>query len=785
MRIVSWNVNGLRTLKGYQPWYSHKSFAESLAHLKADIACFQECKLTRKALLSEASLSQGAASTCVVEGYQAFFNLHPDKGYSGTAVWTRSDVCVPVKAEEGITGRYAQEGGPSGSITAAIMGSSGVGLREADRIGFEPCDMKDDMDIQLFRSIDNEGRATVLDCSMFVLFNLYCPNETGPERLPYKMAFYKCLEERVRRLVEAGREVIIVGDINICRDEIDHPDPEQSMKDHSLPTFKAHPARAWFDNFLAPNGSFIDVGRHLHPTRRKMYTCWNTIIDARPVNYGTRLDYTIVSPGLMPWVKSADIQPDIYGSDHCPVYIELHDERFIDGQTFRIKDLLHAAPANGTVKAPPIACSSWPEFSAKQRKLASYFGSGAGAGMKRSASTASRQPASRPALSFLAPITKESASSGRGFSTPAATSTEADGVGASLATALADALFEVPSAEPDYIAKGSGFALTRPANGPCSSTWPTVPSGAAATGSRHGTASKGPRLSQSKPRYASSSDKVFSEALPKKSGGKPSAAPLSKGVAKTIKPTAAAQKTSAHSQLSLKAFLPKRNVAETPLEGKSSTRDDEVLASNSDRGKEARAKDTSMVAEQSSVEQITPLDSALTVRADEQAEAEARTDILNASRLIDDEVIPISPDKEDGVSTYKSAMAWGQIFTPPPAPLCSMHQEAARAWTVNKPGPNHGRKFWLCNRPVGPGHEGSGISRDRVNPQLRCDYFSWDSDVKRRQAKASKFVLPVSDQNQCEAAKAFAEVGRCRKDFEAQREHPRESQQAHKRVKKN
>jgi AP endonuclease 2 len=183
MRIVSWNVNGLRTLKGYQPWYSHKSFAESLQYLQADIACFQECKLTRKTLLNEPSLGP---SVCVVDGYQAYYNLHPEKGYSGTSIWTRNDVCMPLKAEEGITGRYALSGGPGGSITAALPGTSASGLKDSERIGCYPVDMKDEMDLQLYKGIDDEGRGVVLDCGMFVLFNLYCPNETGPERLPYK-----------------------------------------------------------------------------------------------------------------------------------------------------------------------------------------------------------------------------------------------------------------------------------------------------------------------------------------------------------------------------------------------------------------------------------------------------------------------------------------------------------------------------------------------------------------------------------------------------------------------
>ncbi len=110
----------------------------------------------------------------------------PEKGYSGTSVWTRDAVCRPLKAEEGITGRYALEGGPPGSITSALPATREGMRREEDRIGAEPRDCREAMAREMFRAIDNEGRALVLDCGLFVLFNLYCPNETGPERVPYK-----------------------------------------------------------------------------------------------------------------------------------------------------------------------------------------------------------------------------------------------------------------------------------------------------------------------------------------------------------------------------------------------------------------------------------------------------------------------------------------------------------------------------------------------------------------------------------------------------------------------
>lgn len=160
MRITVWNINGLRTLKGYQPWYKLPDFEACLEHLGADIACFQETKMTRKQLTEP---------MCIMPKYHAFFNFHPTKGYSGTVTYVRKHTCIPVKAEEGITGRLVRD--PYDSTTA---------------IGCYPTDCQDDVDPAIFHDIDAEGRAVVLDCGLFVLFNLYCPNETGPERLEYK-----------------------------------------------------------------------------------------------------------------------------------------------------------------------------------------------------------------------------------------------------------------------------------------------------------------------------------------------------------------------------------------------------------------------------------------------------------------------------------------------------------------------------------------------------------------------------------------------------------------------
>ncbi|KAI3617157.1 hypothetical protein CBS9595_003066 [Malassezia furfur] len=340
MRLVCWNVNGLRTLKGFQPWYALPSWEACLEELRADMACFQEMKMTRKQLQH---------SMCVMDAYEAFYDLHPSKGYSGTATYIRKDVCMPLQAERGITGQHSGIGGE------AVQTRNGV-----------PPD--------LYAALDAEGRSVVLDCGFFVLINVYAPNETGPERVEYKMAFYHALEERVRLLIARGREVVVVGDMNVIAHPMDHCEGA-ILSGAEQVEFMAHPARSWFQALLAPRtGILVDVTRSLHPHREKMYTCWNTLIDARPANYGTRLDYILLTPGLVPWVAAADIQPQIYGSDHCPVFLELHDTRCIDGKDVRLADVLHGQKGADPGAVLRQAASQYDEFSVRtQPKLLAMF----------------------------------------------------------------------------------------------------------------------------------------------------------------------------------------------------------------------------------------------------------------------------------------------------------------------------------------------------------------------------------------------------------------------------
>lgn len=178
----------------------------------------------------------------------------------------------------------------------------------------------------------------------------------------------------MRLLIARGREVVVVGDMNVIAHPMDHCEGA-ILSGAEQVEFMAHPARSWFQALLAPRtGILVDVTRSLHPHREKMYTCWNTLIDARPANYGTRLDYILLTPGLVPWVAATDIQPQIYGSDHCPVFLELHDTRCIDGKDVRLADVLHGQKGADPGAVLRQAASQYDEFSVRtQPKLLAMF----------------------------------------------------------------------------------------------------------------------------------------------------------------------------------------------------------------------------------------------------------------------------------------------------------------------------------------------------------------------------------------------------------------------------
>ncbi|KAI0736461.1 DNase I-like protein [Fomitopsis betulina] len=596
MRILSWNINGIRTLPKYHPWNTFKSCEDILDALEADIVCFQEMKSSRPTLQRDAALPGH---------YHSFFSFPINKsGYSGVAVYTNASKATPLRAEEGLAGFQPK---PPLSEDERVSPS----YPKPHHINFysdEQTDVPPSLD-----DLESEGRALVLDFGLFVLINVYCPAETTETRLPYKMNFHLLLQERVRKLVEEeGRDVMVLGDINVAATPLDHA--EGNLPSHTVDWYE-HPAREWMRKWLAPNGPMVDAIRTFWPDRKGMFTCWNTRLQARETNYGARIDYVLVTRGLLSWIKHGDIQPMLKGSDHCPVYVDLHDELTLEsGETVKLSD---AMKQQEVMQPPRIAAKYWEEFAGKQTMLSSFF-------IKRGAQPS--PPAEASPLNYAPPTPIPSSSLSQAF---AASSVSTDP--------------EVP-ASPQSQVKAPSKTPISPRLAPASLT------------TKRKTAEKATSSTSNKKRKRDPAQPNISTFF--------------------SKPSAAAPKSISKEVIVLDDDEP--GVSRTPCP----TEEDQIDA-------DARLARELSMSEASAV-------------ADESSSSQSRT-------------------------------AWAGLFAPLTAPHCTAHDEPTKLWTVNKPGPNKGKKFYLCSRPVGPGYD-KGKSerlREEVNHEYRCNFFKWASDVKK------------------------------------------------------
>ncbi len=254
MRLYSWNVNGIRaTIK-------KGALVEWIQEEQPDVICLQETKATEDQIPEK--LKELKAY------HQYYVAAEVKKGYSGVALLTR---------------------------TAPEKVMSGLGIPRFDR----------------------EGRTIVVDYGDFVLYNIYFPNgKKNEERLRFKMDFYDAFLEHAEQYRNAGKEVVVCGDVNTAHKPIDLARPKEN-EDVSgfLPE-----ERAWIDKFLSKG--YVDTLR-MFTQEEGMYTWWSLRTRARERNVGWRLDYFIVSEGLKDRVRNGFIRQDIHGSDHCPVGMDL------------------------------------------------------------------------------------------------------------------------------------------------------------------------------------------------------------------------------------------------------------------------------------------------------------------------------------------------------------------------------------------------------------------------------------------------------------------------------
>ena len=166
--------------------------------------------------------------------------------------------------------------------------------------------------------IDAEGRLIEADFPGFTLLTSYFPNAgRGVERMAYKHQYFEAFLARCDALRAEGKSVIFMGDLNVAHHEVDVARPEEAIKGTGFLLEE----RVWIDRII--EHGYVDTFRALNPAARDAYSYWDAWRERRARNIGWRIDYVFVSADLMPRVRRAFIQPEVMGSDHCPVGIEL------------------------------------------------------------------------------------------------------------------------------------------------------------------------------------------------------------------------------------------------------------------------------------------------------------------------------------------------------------------------------------------------------------------------------------------------------------------------------
>ncbi len=236
-----------------------KGFLDWFRQQNPDIFCVQETKAQMDVLPHD---------LLNIQGYHSVFSSAERKGYSGVALYSK----------------------------------------------LKPLTIKTGLGIQKF---DHEGRTIIADYSDFVLFNIYFPNgQMSAERLNYKMEFYDAFLGVVETYNREGRNIIVCGDVNTAHQEIDLARPQENENISGfLPV-----ERAWIDKFISHG--WIDTLRMFHP-EPELYTWWSMRTRARDRNIGWRIDYFFVNERFRKHVKDAFILPEVQGSDHCPIGLEI------------------------------------------------------------------------------------------------------------------------------------------------------------------------------------------------------------------------------------------------------------------------------------------------------------------------------------------------------------------------------------------------------------------------------------------------------------------------------
>ena len=249
MKLISWNVNGIRACV-------QKGFLDFFKEVDADIFCIQESKM------------QAGQLDLELDGYHQYWNYAEKKGYSGTAIFTK---------KEPLSVQY------------------GIGIEEHD----------------------HEGRVITLEFDDFYMVTVYTPNSQDElKRLEYRMRWETDFLAYLKKLEET-KPVIFCGDLNVAHKEIDLKNPKTNRRN---PGFTDE-ERGKFTEVL--ESGFVDTFRHFYPDMENIYSWWSYRFSARAKNTGWRIDYFCVSESLKDRLEDAKILTEVFGSDHCPVELDL------------------------------------------------------------------------------------------------------------------------------------------------------------------------------------------------------------------------------------------------------------------------------------------------------------------------------------------------------------------------------------------------------------------------------------------------------------------------------
>lgn len=249
MKLISWNVNGLRACL-------QKGFLDFFNEVDADLFCLQETKL------------QAGQLDLELPGYHQYWNYAEKKGYSGTALFTK---------------------------TEPIAVTYGIGMEQHDK----------------------EGRVITAEFEAYYVVTVYTPNSQRElTRLAYRMEWERDFLNYLKKL-EEKKPVIFCGDLNVAHQEIDLKNPKTNHKNAGF----TDEERSCFDKVI--ESGFVDTFRHFYPELEGAYSWWSYMFQARAKNAGWRIDYFVVSESLTGRLLDAKIHSQVLGSDHCPVELDM------------------------------------------------------------------------------------------------------------------------------------------------------------------------------------------------------------------------------------------------------------------------------------------------------------------------------------------------------------------------------------------------------------------------------------------------------------------------------